>query len=173
MDDRESQEEELQRRLHEHMEAHEWGEAETVLRQLFDIADPQDSLLRWRRLFLLAGVLNCLSRPEEGTEMYRRALAEARRAGESHSAVGPARYMLANQYLLFGDPRDALAETDPIPAGVGHVQCLLHSIAAQALWKLGRRAEAEVAARQAMDACPTEERVADMTRDLAHILKAG
>jgi len=173
MDDRRSQEEELRRRLHKHMEGQEFGEAETVLRQLLDIADPRDSLQLWQHLFLLAGVLNSLSRTEEGTDTYRRALAEARRAGEANSAVGPARYMLANQYLLFGDPRDALAETDPIPAGVGHVQCLLHSIAAQALWKLDRRAEAEVAARQAMDACPTEERREDMIRDLAHILKAG
>jgi Flp pilus assembly protein TadD len=127
----------------------------------------------WELNGLLAGVLNSLSRPREGTEMYRRALAQPRRAGESSSAVGPARYMLANQYLLFGDPLDALAEAEPISAGKGHLQCLLHSVSAEALWKLGRQDEAQLAAQRAMDAAPTDERRSDVARDLAHILNAG
>jgi len=172
MGDNEPQKE-LYRRAWKHIDAHEFAEAETALRQLVEITDPGDSIQLWQLHGLLASVLNSLSRTAEGTDMCRRALAEARRAGDSHSAVGPARYMLANQYLLFGDPRDALAEAEPVPAGVGHIQCLLHSVAAQALWKLGRRDEARVAARQAMDTSPTAERRADMTRDLAHLLIAG
>jgi tetratricopeptide (TPR) repeat protein len=164
---------ELYRRAWKHIDAQEFAEAETPLRRLIDSTDPDDPMRLWELHGLLAGVLNSLSRTAEGTDMYRRALAEARRGGDDRSAVGPARYMLANQYLLFGDPRDALAEATPVPAGAGHVQCLLHSIAAQALWKLGRRDEARVAAQQAMDTSPTEDRRADTTRDLAHILGAG
>ena len=163
----------LFRQAWEHIAAQEFAQAETLLRQLIDITDPSDSTRLWELNGLLAGVLNSLQRPSEGTEMYRRALAEARRAGESSSTVGPARYMLANQYLLFGDPRDALAEAEPVPAGAGHVQCLLHSICAQALWKLGRRDEAHVAAQRAMDTAPTDEARLDMTRELGHILNAG
>jgi Flp pilus assembly protein TadD len=164
---------ELHRRAWKHIDAQEFTEAEAPLRRLIDVTDPDDPIRLWELHGLLAGVLNSLSRTAEGTDMYRRALAEARRAGDSHSAVGPARYMLANQYLLFGDSHDALAEAEPVPAGAGHVQCLLHSIAARALWKLGRQDEAQVAAQQAMDTSPTAERRADMTRDLAHILRAG
>jgi predicted RNA polymerase sigma factor len=164
---------ELYRRAWKHIGEESFAEAEPVLRQLIDVTDANDSIRLWELYGLLAGVLNSLSRTAEGTDMYRRALAEARRAGDSHGAIGPARYMMANQYLLFGDPRDALAETEPVPAGAGHVQCLLHSVAAQALWKLGRRDEAQVAARQAIDTAPTTKRRDDMTRDLADILKAG
>ncbi len=164
---------ELYRRAWKYIDAQEFAEAEPPLRRLIDATDPSDPIRLWELHGLLAGVLNSLSRTAEGTDLYRRALAEARRAGDDHSAVGPARYMLANQYLLFGDPRDALAEAEPVPTGVGHIQCLLHSIAAQSLWKLGRRDDAQVAAQQAMDMSPTAERRADMTRDLAHILGAG
>jgi tetratricopeptide (TPR) repeat protein len=164
---------ELYRRVWKHIELEEFDQAEDALRQLIDTTDPGDSTRLWELNGMLAGVLNSLSRPTEGTEIYRRALAEARRAGESHATVGPARYMLASQLLLFGDPRDALAEADPVPPGTGHVQCLLHSVSAQALWKLGRRDEALRAARRAMDTAPTAERRADMTRDLDHIVSAG
>jgi tetratricopeptide (TPR) repeat protein len=164
---------ELFRKAWKHIDVEEFAAAETALIKLIDITDPSDSIRLWELNGLLAGVLNSLSRFSDGTEMYRRALAEARRAGDSNSAVGPARYMLANQYLLFGDPRDALTEAEPVPAGTGHIQCLLHSVSSQALWKLGRRDEAQVAAQRAMDSAPTDERRADMTRDLAHILNAG
>jgi predicted RNA polymerase sigma factor len=163
---------ELFRRAWAHINAQEFGAAEIALRQLIDMTDPTDSIRLWELHGVLAGVLNSLSRPSEGTEMYRRALAEARRAGDSSDAVGPARYMLANQYLLFGEPRDALAEAEPVPAGVGHVQCLLHYVSAEALWKLGRRDDARAAARLATEVAPTEKRRADVTRDLAHILNA-
>jgi len=164
---------ELFRRAWKHIDGQEFGDAEIALRQLIDLTDQGDPVRLWELHGLLAGVLNMLSRTDEGTDMYRLALADARRAGDSHSIVGPARYMLANQYLLFGDPRDALAEAEPVPTGTGTIQCLLHSISAQALWKLGRPDEAQVAAQQAMDTSPTAERRADMTRDLAHILGEG
>ncbi len=147
--------EELYRRAWKHIELEEFARAETVLRQLIDLTDPGDSTRLWGLYGLLAGVLNSLSRPAEGTELYRRALVEARRAGEAHPTVAPARFMLANQLLVFGDPQEALAETDPVPAGAGHVQCLLHFVAAQALWKLGRSEEAKSAAQLAIETAPT------------------
>ena len=162
----------LFRRAWQHIDQREFAQAETVLRDLIDVTDSGDPIRLWELYGLLAGVLNSLSRPSEGTEMYRRALAEALRAGDASGAVGPARFMLANQYLLFGDPRDALAEAEPVPNGVGHVQCLLHSIAAQALSKLGRSDEARAAARRAMDAAPTAARRTDPTRNLGTLLDA-
>jgi len=78
--------------------------------------------------------------------------------------------MLANQYLIFGDPANALAEAMPIPEGVGHVECLLLSIVAQALWKLDRRAEAQTAAESALAAAPTDERLTELRGQLAHVL---
>jgi tetratricopeptide (TPR) repeat protein len=164
---------ELFRRAWKHIDGQEFGDAEIALRRLIDVTDYDDPGRLWELHGLLAGVLNMLSRTDEGTDMYRRALADARRAGDSPGVVGAARYMLANQYLLFGGPRDALAEAEPVPPETGHIQCLLHSISAQALWKLGRPDEAQVAAQQAMETSPTAERRADMTRDLAHILGAG
>jgi predicted RNA polymerase sigma factor len=103
--------------------------------------------------------------------MYRRALAEARRV--SDLAADVYRYFSANQYLVFGDPSDALSEAERVPAGAGHVQCVLHSVCAEALWKMGRQDEARAAAQRAMDTAPTAERRADTERDLAHILNAG
>jgi predicted RNA polymerase sigma factor len=164
---------ELEDRAWKHIAVREFAEAETALRQLIDTIDADDAERLWHLHAVLAGVLNGLSRAAEGTDMYRRALAEARRLGDTHFAVGHARYTLANQYLTFGDPRDALAETDPVPAGSGHIQSLLHAVSAQALWKLDRRDEARLAAQRSIDTSPHEEWRVNMTRDLAHILSAG
>lgn len=83
------------------------------------------------------------------------------------------RYMLGNQYLLFGDPRDALDTVDPVPPGVGHVQCLLHAVAADALWKLERKEEARARARIAIDVSPTDERRAQLSEHFDHMLRSG
>jgi tetratricopeptide (TPR) repeat protein len=171
--DAEGSEKALYRAAWKHIDAEEFSQAEAALRQVVDLADPNDPLRLWELSGLMASVLNSLSRPDEATEMLRRALSEALRVGPANSAVGVARYMLANQYLIYGDPRDALTQTLPVPVGNGHIQCLLHSIAAQALWKLNRHDEAQNAAKLAIDAAPTDERRSDLTRDLRDILNAG
>ena len=153
-----------------HVDAERFDEAEVAIRELIDRTDLRDPLRLGHLFALLAGVLNALERPEEGTEMYRRALAEARRAGPANG-LEVARYMLANQFLIFGDPLDALAEAEPIPGGSGHVRCLLRSVAAQALWKLGRHEEARSAAKSAIDAAPTDDGRSNLTEELAHILR--
>jgi len=105
-------------RAWQHIDHREFAQAEVVLRNLIEATEGDPTGL-WQLYGLLAGVLIGLSRPSEGTEMYRRALAEARRAGDTSAAVGPVRFMLANQHLRFGDPRDALAEAEPVPTASG------------------------------------------------------
>jgi predicted RNA polymerase sigma factor len=152
-----------------HINAKEFAQAEPLVRRLIDGTDSAECL-RLSHLFgVLAGVLTELQRPEEATEMLRRALSEARRAGPS-AAVDAARYMLANHHFIHGDPRDALAEAEPVPRGQGHTQCLLHSVAAQAHQKLGRHDAARASARSALDAAPTADRKQSLSGALRDIL---
>jgi tetratricopeptide (TPR) repeat protein len=155
-----------------HIGAEEFAQAEPLVRRLIDITDSEDCLRLWNLFGVLAGVLTELERPEEATEMLRRALSEARRAGPS-AAVDAARYMLANQHLFYGDARDALAVAEPVPSGIGHAQCLLHSVAALAHWKLGDPDEAAASARHALDAAPTEDRKKSLAEELQEILMAS
>ena len=109
--------EELDTAVWAHIEAERFGQAEIALRELIDLI-AQDALRLHMFFGLLGGVLNRLDRADEGTEMYRRALIESRRPpAHRDRKVGAARYMLANQYLLYGDPALALAETRAGPAG--------------------------------------------------------
>ena len=156
-----------------HIDAKRFDQAEAILRELIGRIDPADVQRRWHCFGLLASVLNSLERVDEGTEMYRKALDEARRLPEPATEVGVSRYMLGNQYLLFGDARDALETVDPVPEGVGHLQRLLHAVAAEALWKLEQRDEARTRARVAVDASPNDERRAELSKQLAHILGTG
>jgi tetratricopeptide (TPR) repeat protein len=136
-----------------HIGAKDFAQAEPLVRQLIDITASEDCL-RLSNLFgVLAGVLTELERHEEATEMLRRALAEACRGGPSMSVEG-ARYMLANQHLFHGDPCDAVAVAKPVPSGMGHTQCLLHSVVALAHWKLGNHDEAATSAQHALNAAP-------------------
>jgi hypothetical protein len=163
-------EKELNRVAWKHIAAEEFAEAEGPVRRLLELTDPADPLRLWHYCGLLAGVLNSLSRADQGTEMYRRALAEALRAGPSRPEVAIARYELANQLLIFGDPKDALATAEPVPPGSGHVQCLLHSVAAHALWKLDRQEDAKRSGRTAIDTAPTDECRSELTEELEYIL---
>jgi tetratricopeptide (TPR) repeat protein len=154
-----------------HADAGRFAEAESAMRELIARIAPEDHLRRWIEFAQLGGILNMLERADEGTEMYRRALEEAQQLPSSNE-LGVARYMLANQYRLFGDPRDALEIAEPIPAGVGHVQCLLHTVVADSLWKLERHAEARAAAKNAIAASPTDDRRTQLAEELNHILTA-
>lgn len=72
-----------------HIDAERSDQAEPVLRKLIEQVDPEDALSRWQCLGLLAGVLNSLDRPDEGTEMYRRALTEAERLSRAVRGAWP------------------------------------------------------------------------------------
>ena len=156
-----------------HIAARRFGEAEVTARELLAIIDPNDASRLWEIYGLLASVLNSLSRPQEATLALERALQEARRIGADRSEVGVARYMLSNQHLIFGYPKDALAIAKPVPAGAGHVQCLLLAVVAQALWKMSRHDGAREAARNALACSPTEDRTAALTDELREILASG
>jgi hypothetical protein len=156
-----------------HIHAERFDQAEVALRESIVRVDPDDAIRLWHVCGLLAGVLNSLDRTDEGTEMYRRALGEARRSRPPEPAVDTARYMLAKQYLPYGDPALALAETEPVPPGSGHVQCLLHAVAAEALWKLGRHDDARAAARNGITASPTDDRRAQLSERLKYILESA
>ena len=154
-----------------HIAAGRFGDAEPLVRECIAKADPNDHALLWHLFGWLASVLNSLSRHGEATVALQQALVHARAIGPDAAEVGAARYMLANQALLFGEPADALGHTNPIPGGAGHVQCLLHSIAAQALWKLNRLDEARLTAKRARDTAPTSDRRGTIA-DLADILSS-
>ena len=62
---------------------------------------------------------------------------------------------------------------DPIPEGAGHIQCLMHSVVAHALWKVARHEEARSAAQRAIDTSPTDDRRSDLAAELRYILNAG
>jgi Flp pilus assembly protein TadD len=167
---------EAQEALHKtawaHIDAERFAEAELALRELIGLVDPDDHQTLWHLLGLLGSVCNSQQHFDDGTDAYRRSMEAAQRMRPEMSAVGVARYMLANQYLLYGDPRDALETVGPVPAGTGHVQCLLHAVAAEALWKLERKDEARERASDAIDASPTDERRKQLSSQLAHILNA-
>ncbi len=169
---RDAADKDLSNRASKHIAAEEYAQAEAVIRQRIERADERDSALLWHLFGLLGSVLNSLERPVEATEVLREALRHGRNAAPNGSRAEVARYMLANQLLNFAQPEDALAELTPIAAGTGHVQCLQHSVAAHALWKLERRGEAREAARAALDAAPTDERRSDLNAELEEILTA-
>jgi tetratricopeptide (TPR) repeat protein len=170
MDDRD---EALKALTWKHISAKEFEQAENVVRRRIEEADRGEPGRMYFLFGLLGSVLNSLQRFDEATEMLRLSLAEAKKITTSAAAVGVARYFLAYQYLLYGDPKQALAEAQPVPPGVGHSQCLLHSVSAQALWKLSRHDEAVAAARHAIEAAPTEDARSELLVDLAAILGAG
>jgi hypothetical protein len=155
-----------------HIRSERYTEAEISVEQLIAEADSGDASRLWYLFGLLASILNSLHRSQDATLALRRALTEARRIGTTRPEIGVSRYMLANQHLIHGDPAEALAEAIPVPEGTGHTECLLHSVVAQALWKLERHAEAQQAARSAVAASPTDERRSELTDELAQILRA-
>jgi tetratricopeptide (TPR) repeat protein len=163
----------LNKEAWKHISAGEYEQAEEALRRLLELADSGDAHRMFYLYGLLASVLNSLQRFGEATGMLRQQLSEAKKITTSNAAVDAARYFLSNQFLLYGTPEQALAEANPVPGGVGHTQCLLHSVTAQALWKLSRHEEAVFAARHASEAAPTEDRRSELSVELAAILGAG
>jgi hypothetical protein len=104
--------------------------------------------------------------------MLSESLRHARAIRPDAQEINVARYLLANQELLFGDPAEAVTLASPVPGGVGHIQCLLHSVIAESFWKLDRQNEARLAAQQAVDSAP-EERRPELEKQLAHLLETN
>jgi hypothetical protein len=123
-----------------HIRADRFAEAAAALRELIARSGPEDHRNLWRLFGPRASTLNSHERHGEATEALRCALAHAYHL--STSATNASRYMLGNQHLHFGKPEDALEIVEPLPSGVGHAECLLHAVAAEALWALDRHGEA-------------------------------
>jgi tetratricopeptide (TPR) repeat protein len=153
-----------------HIDAGRFDQAEVVLRELIAGVGPEDHSLLFHLFGVLGSACNSQDHFDQGTEAYRRSLEEAQRIGPSAQEIGVAKYFPGNQYLLFGDHRDAMEVVEPLPDGAGHVHCLLGAVAAKALWKLERHDEARTAAQRAIDAAPTDERRAELSEELGHIL---
>jgi tetratricopeptide (TPR) repeat protein len=165
----------LNERAWDCIHAKDFQQAEVYVRRLIEAEErePGEPDRLWGLLGFLANILGSLLRFDEATEIRRQQLAEARQRALPESAVRVSRYMLANQLLLHGEPQEALAEAEPVPEGSGHVQCLLHSVAAQAFWKLSRCEEAVEAAPKALETSPTEDRRTELAQQLVHILDAN
>jgi hypothetical protein len=149
-----------------HIHAGRFAEAETVVRALIIGAEGQDHRRLCYLFGLLGSILNSLERHDDATFVLREALDHALQVRGSDSEANTHRYLLANQYLNFGDPAQALTVIQVVPPGVGHVQCLLHIIAAKSLWALGRQDEARRAADGAMAAAPTDDRRSEVLSEL-------
>lgn len=156
-----------------HINNGDFDQAEPFVRRLIDLTSSEEAARRSDHFGLLGSVLNCLDRPEEGTEAYKQALAEAVRSNPTGKQVEIARYMLANQHVVYGEAEAALATAEPVPPGSGHVQCLLHSVVARAQWRLNRREEAKASAQRALDTSPTATRTASIITELEDILTDG
>jgi hypothetical protein len=155
-----------------HIAAEQFDLAEPLVRRCIASADPTDHSLLWHLHGWLASVLNSLSKRDEANLMLSESLRHARAIRPDAQEINVARYLLANQELLFGDPAEAVTLASPVPGGVGHIQCLLHSVIAESFWKLDRQNEARLAAQQAVDSAP-EERRPELEKQLAHLLETN
>lgn len=153
----------------DHILAERFGEAEAAVRSLIGRVDDKDHERLCLLFGLLGSILNSLGRHGDATS----ALWEAMKHEQQVSAeANTHRYILANQYVNFGDPEEALAVIQVVPPGVGHIQCLLHITAAKALRALGRQDEAHRAAAEALAAAPTNERRSDVLSELREMLES-
>jgi Flp pilus assembly protein TadD len=118
-----------------------------------------------------AAVLETLGRDVEAREQYELALAEAQRQDKdgTGSGVSVARYFLAEQLLKMGDAAKALVVVQTVSGTSPKQEWLLRTVAAKALWDLGRRAESKDVAASAVTLAPKKENVRD---HLAFILDA-
>lgn len=153
----------------DHILAGRFAEAEAILRALIGSVDDKDHARLCHLFGLLGSVLNSLGRHDDATGAICEALNHELQLSGSGPEPASHRYILANQYLSFGDPEQALAVIQVVPPGVGHVRCLLHITTAKALWKLGRHDDARRAAAEALTAAPTDERHSDVLSELREI----
>lgn len=155
----------------QHISAGRFAEAESAIRELIAHTDPHDSKKLLHLFGLQGSILNSLGRHDDATSALREALNQALRSGHATFEASFQRYLLANQHVNFGTPAQALTVVGRVPPGVGHVQCLLHTTVARALWALSRPEEARKVAADALAAAPTDERRSEAAPNLAQYLR--
>ena len=151
-------------------EAGRLEEAVALYQRALQAADPDH--YEWPDIHAqLAGVLAALGRDDEARDEYRASLDVSLhddREGAG-SAVAVARYFLGDHLLKMGEPAQALEvvlQTTGLAARQGW---LLAVIEARALHALGRKAEAMIAAEQAVE-CAPGHKAEELQRELASIL---
>jgi len=157
----------------EFVDANQFDDAVTFLRQeignaYLDRSDTADLL------GLLGGVLSKLGRMDEATVAFREAVGEASASAPNGRPlqVSIARYMLADHLLSSGDATGALAEASGAlrDDDEGGAHAMLHAVSAEALRKLGRDADARVAAAAALAGATSEQGRESMRKRLAGLL---
>ena len=113
-------------------------------------------------------------RDAEGIEQLEIAVASALRqsGGGCDNSVSTARYMLAEQLIRCGNPSAALAAVNPSLGEGSAVEHLLCAISAEALWALGRVADAQASASLAVQAASSPEQQEQVRVRLEAILAA-
>lgn len=138
-------------------------EAAAKYRQALQLAPPDDlALADYHGEF--AAVLDALGKLDEAEQQLELSLAlESARAAEPNEvSVVVARYFLAEFLLRHAEPRRALETVQPSIPDCREARWLLHSIEAQALAALGERDAAELAARCALQAAPSEDKRSEL-----------
>jgi len=121
----------------------------------------------------LAGVLKALGRHDEATAHYERALQAELAQGETemNASVKVARHFLASHLTEQGQAERALQVLAPSVAALPD-DWLVRSTQAQALFALGRTAEARSAAEQALAHAGSEAKREQLAEHLRAVLKA-
>jgi hypothetical protein len=148
-------------------DASAWQEAADTYASALLLLDPDDY---WTSIILgeYASVLTALKRHAEARQVRERELALVLKEDPSgySPAILMARYYLGEECLLCNDPVAALASVVPSLGAPGRFEGLLRLVQADALWRLGRRDEAEQAAALAESACSEAQR--DRIRERLH-----
>jgi len=146
-------------------------EAVECYRAALAIADPsQDGLADYHGE--LAGVLATLGRHAEAREQYEFALDCECRVDPDGPGVSVLRYLLAELLLTMGEPAGALDALLPGLNSVSDQEWLLRLVQADALWQLGQKSQAQVAARLAFQLAPEANRD-DLRERVGRILSEG
>ncbi len=120
----------------------------------------------------LAQVLSRAGRIEEATEYHQRAISEALRQGadDNSSLTSILRYFFAEHLIAIDRPNQVLEILAPSLKGSAHSKNLLRMVEAEALWKLGRKAEARAAADDALRLSSIEDQKERIRQRLTTIL---
>jgi tetratricopeptide (TPR) repeat protein len=148
------------------------SESEAKYREAVALAEETESYQLPDYYSQLAQVLSRAGRIEEATEYHQRAISEALRQGSDNdsSLTGILRYFFAEHLMAIDMPHQTIEILGPSLKGSAHSKNLLRMVEAEALWKLGRKAEAMAAAEDALRLSSTEDQKERIRQRLTTIL---